>query len=85
MKEELRIIFELWDLEREWTALADPRWTFYGGMTFKRPNYLELGRLVWIQDRQRFLKKELRKRIGLWRYLRYAASPLSFVKSITKK
>lgn len=53
MKEELKIIFELWELEREWENIADPQFNWYGNMTFHKPNDIELFRLVEIQNKQK--------------------------------
>jgi len=83
MKEELKIIFELWELEREWEKIADPQLNWYGNMTFHNPNDQELFRLVEIQKQQRELKKELRKKIGWWNYIKYLIAPLTFTKNLT--
>lgn len=84
MKEELKIIFELWELEREWENIADPQFNWYGNMTFHKPNDIELFRLVEIQNKQKKLKKELREKIGFFNYIKYIINPLKFVKSLTK-
>ena len=82
MKEELKIIFKLWELEEEWENLTDPQFNWYGNITFHKPNNQELFRLVEIQDRQRELKKELRKKIGWWNYVKYIINPLKFTKNL---
>lgn len=84
MKEELKIIFELWETEREWKKLADSQFNWYGNVTFRNPNDQELIRMVDIQDKQRELKKQLRKKIGWWNYIKYLITPLTFTKSLTK-
>lgn len=82
MKEELKIIFELWKLEEEWNKIAGPQFTWYGNLIFKKPNDYELFKMVAIQDRQWELKKELRQKIGLWNYIKYIINPLKFTKNL---
>ena len=82
MNKELEIIFKLWDLEEEWERIADPQFTWYGNMTFHKPNDVELFRMVAIQDEEKKLEKELRQKIGLWNYLKYTINPLKFTKSL---
>jgi len=81
MSRELEIIFKLWHLEEEWNKIADPQFTWYGNMTFHKPNDEELYRMIDIQDQQYELKKELRQKIGIWNYIKYSINPLKFTKS----
>jgi len=84
MKPEIKIILELWELEREWNEIADPQFNSIGMMTYHNPNDQELFRLVKIQDRQDYLKKELRYKLRLWNYIKYLIAPVKFTNKLLK-
>lgn len=85
MKPELQIIFKIWDLDEEWEKLADPRFNWYGNMTYRNPSDTELFRMIAIQNEIKSLNKELLKKVGFWNYIKYKLSPLRFVKRFTIK
>lgn len=82
MKKKInKIWMELFELEEEWNRRCDPRFNWYGNMTFRKIKTLdELQRVVEIQERQKMLKRELRKMVGFWAYLHYLFNEVSFLK-----
>lgn len=85
MDKELKILYiisELRHLKREWMEIADPRMSWTGNTSFKNPTDWELQRLVEIQDREERLKKDLRKIIGWWGYIKYIISPSKFTRRL---
>lgn len=74
------VIFQIWDLEREWNELHDPQWTWYGSMTFRRLPMHLMKRSVEITRRAKRLRFILRKEIGWLKYLHFTLFEGSFIK-----
>lgn len=73
------LIFELWELERKVDKLLDYQYDIWGG-TFRRLSTGEIESLIWMEKRKDQLKKELRERMGFWKYLNFAFDPVGFAK-----
>lgn len=75
------LILSIWDLQEKWRKLNDPQFNWYGNMTFKRLNMIEMAESVRISDNEKQVRKLLRKEIGLWNYIKFCISPLRFYKN----
>lgn len=82
MNPALRIIFDIWACEREWDRLLEPSMTGFTVNNYHRWPLEKLEYVVSIQDREKKLRRELRKLIGRWNYFRFLMSPARFAESL---
>ena len=87
-EEELEIkqtIFKIWELEEEWNKIYEPGYNSVGLMTFNRVNDRDLFRGVEITEKIKLLKKDLKRMIGTWEYIKYSFNDLKYVQRITRR
>lgn len=84
-REAIDIILDIWRVQERWEAAVDPRMEWYGNMSFRRIDDLPtLAYVVGLQDREKKLKRELRKKVGWIAYIRFLFAPVSYAKSVRK-
>lgn len=84
--EAQKIILQIWDYEERWNRHCQPGYNSLGLYTFRNITELdELEEVVRIQDKLKVLKRELRKEVGIFKYLWFLFSPITMFTSLQTK